>query len=96
VAIGQPGEPVPPYGASRGYFADGDWKGIVAKLADDSRCIVICLDQTEGVLWELDHILAHGHRPKTLFLMNPGTREVEKNKALVQALTAWILKITKP
>jgi hypothetical protein len=96
VAIGQPGEPVPPYGASRGYFADGDWKGIVAKLADDSRCIVICLDQTEGVLWELDHILAHGHGPKTLFLMNPGTREVEKNKALVQALTAWILKITKP
>ena len=91
VAIGQPGEPVPPYGAARGYFADGDWKKAVAQLADDSRCIVICLDQTEGVLWEFNEcILKRGNGPKTLFVMNPGAREIEKNKALLQALTAWM------
>lgn len=90
VAIGQPGEPIPPYGASRGYFHGRNWKEAVAKLADDSRCIVICLDRTEGVMWELDHLLARGHGPKTLFLMNPGTREVEKNKALVQVVTSWM------
>jgi len=90
VAIGQPGEPLPPYGASRDYFHGGDWKGVVSKLADESRCIVICLDPTAGVMWELNHILSRGHGPKTLFLMNPGSREVEKNKALVKVVTSWM------
>ena len=84
VAIGEPGEPVPPYGASRGYFSDEDWQKAVAQLADASRCIVICLDQTAGVMWELEYILKRGHGRKTLFVMNPGARDAEKNKALVR------------
>jgi hypothetical protein len=88
VAVGEPGEPTPPYGASRGYFSDGDWEKAVSQLAAESRYIVVCLDQTEGVMWEIEHILRHGHGPKTLFVMNPSFHEVEKNKALVQTVIA--------
>ena len=94
VAVGEPGEPVPPYGAARGYFADGDWQKAIAQLADASRCIVICLDQTEGLIWELDHILNSGHGGKTLFIMNPGARDLEKNKALLAEIFARIRNTT--
>ena len=70
VALGNPQDSLPPYGASRGYFLDEDWKKGVAKLVKDSQYIVICLDRTEGVLWEIDLVIALGQVSKTLFLVN--------------------------
>ena len=82
VAIGNPNDPIPPYGAARGYFSDGDWRQSVSKLASDSQLIIICLDTAEGVLWELEHLTAEGHAAKTLFLLNPDAKEPATNKAL--------------
>jgi hypothetical protein len=70
VAIGVPGAPAP-FGVSRTYADDGEWRDVVAKLARDASAVVIVLDDTEGVQWELSHIVDHGHLPKTLCLVPP-------------------------
>ena len=81
VAVGKPDDPRPPYGASRGYFVDGDWRGAVERLADDSRSVAVCADLTEGVLWELEHVVWPGRAQKTLFLAHPAFRDPERNRA---------------
>jgi hypothetical protein len=68
VAIGVPGASAP-FGAARTYADDSEWQNVVAKLSRDARAIVIALDDTEGVNWELSHIVDSGHLPKTLHLL---------------------------
>jgi branched-chain amino acid transport system permease protein len=70
VAIGMPGA-APPFGAARTYVDDDEWRNIVAKLATDARAIVIVVDESEGVKWELSYLLDNGHLPKTLCLLPP-------------------------
>jgi hypothetical protein len=82
VAVGNPDDPFPKYGASRGYFCDQDWQGAVERLANDSLCIIICLENAEGVLWELEHLIHRGHAKKTLFLFHPRTRDLNANREL--------------
>lgn len=89
VAIGAPGEPVPPYGASRGYYADDEWQPVVDNLIESSRCIVICLDQSKGVLWELNRLFASGHWRKTLFLIHPRIA-LDNNRTLMLGVVARI------
>jgi hypothetical protein len=68
VAIGVPGAPTP-FGAARTYVDDGEWRNVVAALARDASAIVMMVDDTEGVQWELSHVVGSGHLPKTLFLL---------------------------
>jgi hypothetical protein len=70
VAIGVPGSP-PPFGAARTYADDQEWQNVVANLAQDSRLIVIVVDDTPGVDWELRHIEGSGLSAKTLYLLPP-------------------------
>ena len=44
--------------------------------------MVICLDETAGVVWELEYLLKSGNLRKTLFVMNPAARNAEKNMTL--------------
>src|SRR5262249_21234034 len=70
VAIGAPGSP-PPFGAARLYTKDSEWQQEMSRLSRLAKAIVIVLDETEGVLWELSHIRSSGHTAKTLFLLPP-------------------------
>jgi hypothetical protein len=70
VAIGVPGAPAP-FGAARLFTDDSSWQAAITKLADRAKAIVVVVDDTEGVLWELAHIRAAGHAAKTLFLLPP-------------------------
>jgi hypothetical protein len=74
VALGNPKDPVPPYGAARGYFTDESWQEAVRRLARDSVALVICLDDTDGIWWEVAHIRESGLAAKTLFLLHPKFR----------------------
>jgi hypothetical protein len=74
VALGNPKDPVPPYGAARGYFADESWQDAVRRLAHDSAALVICLDDTDGIWWEVAHIRERGLAAKTLLLLHPKFR----------------------
>jgi len=55
VAIGRPGEALPPLGAYREYVAD-DWQGRVSELLAASEIIVAILDDSAGLQWELERI----------------------------------------
>ena len=71
VALGDPSDAAPPYGAARGYFDHSDWQEAVARLCDDAAAIIMTLDGTEGVAWEVDHLKDRNHRAKTLYLLRP-------------------------
>ncbi|MEO9669486.1 MAG: hypothetical protein ABJF80_01495, partial [Marinomonas sp.] len=71
VALGNPDDPAPPYGVARGYFDHDDWQNAVMGLCAKSAAIVLVLDETEGLEWEIGHIAAKKHLAKTLFLLAP-------------------------
>jgi hypothetical protein len=76
IAIGNPQDrkgaaPRSPWGAQRLYVDDAHWRDTVTKLACDADRIVLCVDASDGVRWEISHVLRSGHAKKTLFFLNP-------------------------
>ena len=92
VGLGNPDDRRPPYGAARGYFNGKTWQDAVADLARNSEAIVICLDDTDGIWWEVEHLAANQHLSKTLFLMHPGHLRRDANAALL-AKTSSMLRL---
>ncbi len=68
VAIGHPTEALPPLGAHRQYVSD-DWQGRVIELLNLSRIIVVILDNTPGLQWELEQLSNMAYRKKLLILI---------------------------
>ncbi|MEP2736711.1 MAG: hypothetical protein ABJP34_10475 [Erythrobacter sp.] len=83
VALGNPDDPAPPYGVARGYFDHSDWKEAVMGLCERSAAIILVLDQTEGVEWEIGHIAARKYVCKTLFLLAPEDIGTERGNRLL-------------
>ncbi|WP_156369058.1 hypothetical protein [Methylobacterium sp. Leaf100] len=80
VGLGNPRDQTPPYGAARGYFESEDWRSGASSIMSSSKAIIICLDNTDGVMWELDYITEENLLSKTLFLMHPrhhGSADIE-------------------
>ena len=50
--------------------------------------LIITVDETEGLGWELTQILAHGFAGKTKFIMHPNLAEDEKAKIAIALGTA--------
>jgi hypothetical protein len=71
VALGNPTDEVPPYGAARAYFQHGDWQTMVSRLMNDAAAIVICVDDTESLWWEIKYVVEQQYLNKTLFLLHP-------------------------
>ena len=71
VALGNPEDPAPPYGVIRGYFDHASWQGAVEGLSERSSALIVVLDGTEGLEWEVSHIVAHQYVAKSLFLLAP-------------------------
>jgi hypothetical protein len=71
VALGNPRDKLPPFGVARGYFANENWQEAVANLVRDSSAVVICVDETEGISWELEFLRDRRFLVKTLFLLHP-------------------------
>lgn len=71
VALGSPSDEIQPFGASRGYFDGITWKQAVCDLMAESNAIVLVLDDTSGVLWELQQLSKTEDFKKTLFLIHP-------------------------
>jgi hypothetical protein len=89
VAIGNPqdrrGEArASPWGAHRLYVDDADWQATAARLARAAERIVLCVDASEGVRWEIALVLASGHTPKTLFVFNPDLDGETRRRLLVE------------
>jgi hypothetical protein len=71
VALGNPNDPVPPYGAARGYAQHSDWQKMVSELMEAAVAIVICVDETPSLWWEIEHVSQNAHTAKTLLLLHP-------------------------
>jgi hypothetical protein len=80
VALGNPSDPVPPYGAARGYAKHSGWQKMVSELMDASAAIVICVDETPSLWWEIEHVSRNAHLAKTLLLLHPryGTEDTSE------------------
>lgn len=90
VALGNPDDPVPPYGVARGYFEHSTWKEAVSKHCDQAKGIVLVMDTTAGIEWEVEHLFYQNHMHKTLVLLKQddwGTIEGHKLLAKVVGKT---------
>jgi hypothetical protein len=68
IAIGQPGEFLPPLSASRLYInADSDWHSVVKEYMARSQLVIISPSDTEGVIWEISTAFKLS-RPKKVLL----------------------------
>jgi hypothetical protein len=88
VAIGRPGDSSQDAGglAYREYLSDDDWQAYIEDKIQKAERIVMLLNTTHGVLWELDHVLALGAGPKALFLFDPKARDVEAWRSIKDAM----------
>jgi hypothetical protein len=85
VALGIPAEEAAPLGAARVYAGDAEWQEAVRGLVQQSRAVIICVEEGEGVLWELTHLLAEADLNKTLCVLTPDTSSETLLRALQQA-----------
>jgi hypothetical protein len=73
-----------PWGAQRLYVDDAHWQETVIRLARDADRIVLCIDASDGVRWEIAHVLQSGHANKTLFFLNPAIDGQTSTRPLVE------------
>jgi len=85
VALGDPTDAVPPYGAARGYAGQRDWRRMVADLMQAAAAIVICIDDTDNLWWEVEQVSANGFLSKSLLLLHPKYEGSDQQKAGVVA-----------
>lgn len=74
VAVGRPGEILPPIGAPRIYRDDGDWRAAVLDLMHRSCLTALAYGSSDGLAWELHQALERVP-PERLLLWFP-TRKV--------------------
>jgi hypothetical protein len=73
VAVGAPGDRLPPVGAVRGYFADDDWQNAVKHWMSGARFIIIVVGVTDWLRWEIETAMQGNHLSKLLFIFPPDT-----------------------
>ncbi len=74
IAIGQPGEILPPMGAARLYVKHDKWQEVVAHLTKVSGLIVLRVGTTESFWWEVEHVVECCPPEKVVFLLPPANR----------------------
>lgn len=69
--VGEPGTRVPPFGASRVYYPDGEWLPAVRAKLLTCSAVILVMGRTETVLDEVAEVRQSGSLLKTLFLLPP-------------------------
>jgi hypothetical protein len=79
IAIGRPGETVPPLGASRMWVNHTDWQTRVEGLLSDCQLVVMIvgvLKGKDGLAWEVCRLLRLDQRQKVVFVVPPLDEDV--------------------
>lgn len=74
VAIGAPGERLPPLGAARLYLEDDNWQAKVRELLNRAGLVLIFGGSTKGLGWEFDQVVKTIH-PSRVAIMVPNNAE---------------------
>jgi hypothetical protein len=90
IAIGKPNEAVSPYGAARTYVDASIWQERVAQLAKDSQAIIVYVDNSEGLWWEIEHIIEKGYSAKSLFMLHYKCSAVSEGNEILNRLCGTI------
>lgn len=75
VAIGRPGDELPPLGATRDYLPDRDWKAHVQHLMDQSSLVILVAGETDGLTWELSECYRRIKHNRLLVMVPNDERE---------------------
>jgi hypothetical protein len=71
VALGNPGDELPPAGAIREYAQDAAWKERFTELAHSVKCIVLSVGNSANLQWELAQIREMGTTRKLCMFTSP-------------------------
>jgi hypothetical protein len=80
IAIGAPGETLPPVGAYRQYCSEAEWQAVVLSRIAEARAVVVIASQTKWVSWELDQIVRNKHIGKCMIFFPPLTPDVHAKR----------------
>jgi hypothetical protein len=74
VAVGRPGDKLPPLGVTRSYQRNEDWQSYVINLVDRAALVIMLAGRTKWLAWELKQCAAR-LRPERLVVLVPSQRE---------------------
>ena len=77
IAIGRPGEPLPPPGAAREYVPEAQWQERVTQYIGEARFIVVILGRTTGLAWEYTRLVQMGYLGRMLLVLPPDKKDAE-------------------
>lgn len=77
VAIADPKMPIQPTGASREHASDSEWRDVVRNLMSKAALIVVVMDLTENLQWEIDTLRRGELLERAIFLFPPAV-ELER------------------
>jgi hypothetical protein len=75
VAIGDPKTPIQLTGAARLWAADADWQDVVTALIAEAAAIVVVMDFTENLRWEIETLVRRAGLDRTIFVFPPPARQ---------------------
>jgi hypothetical protein len=78
IAIGRPGERLPQLGAARFYVSDELWQQKIADIAKAAQLVVWTTGVSDGLRWEISHLLKSAPLEKLAVWAHP--RLVEKSR----------------
>lgn len=85
IAIGTPGESLPPPGAHRIYVQDDEWTARVERLMTSASLVIILVGKGgAGLGWEIERAFATVERNRLMLLVKRGRRPYEKDKKVVE------------
>ena len=87
VAIGIPGERLPPSGAGRVYVDDDKWREVIRDYISKARHVIVLLGETSGLSEEYRYILESRKLYQTIFLF---PKDCKSQKSLWSKIVATI------
>jgi hypothetical protein len=92
IAVGTPGQSLPPPGAHRIYVDDDVWRAKVEALMRSASLVVILIGKGGvGLGWEIERAFASVERSRLLLLVKRGRRQYEKDRKIVERAAGLIL-----
>jgi hypothetical protein len=88
IAIGKPGEKLPPAGASREYVANEEWQDRVKDFISEALLVVVIAGKSSGLDWEYQQLALLSFWKKLVILFPPvDERELQERWSHFQKIT---------
>jgi len=94
IAVGKPGTQSQRTGtqAHRHFLSDDEWQDYVRQKIDDAHSVVIILQKTRGVIWEIENVLDQNKVHKTLFMLDPSASDPARWHEIMDKITPLFIK----